>query len=94
MRFKKKIAMAMAVAAICSSIAVPVKAQAACTHDYKQDKVTTNISTQQYGYSVGEDEYKNCVITTIEKIYLFICEGCGHSFTRTERTVTHSDCGL
>ena len=95
MKFKKKIAMAMAVAAICSSIAVPVKAEAAvCDHYYKQAGMTPNVYTQQHGYSVGEDEYKNCVITTVERTYTFTCIFCNDSFTKTEKIITHSDCGL
>ena len=84
----------MAVAAICSSITVPIKAEAACDHFYKHAKTITNTYTQQHGYSVGEDEYKNCVITTIKNDYIFVCQDCGDTFTRTETTVTHSDCGL
>ena len=94
MNLKKKIAMAMAVAAVCSSIAVPVKAEAACEHHYFQEEPITNIYTQQHGYSVGDDEYKNCVITTIKTEYPFECYYCHDKFTKTEITVTHSDCGL
>lgn len=68
MKLKKKIAIAMAVATVCSSIMIPVKAEAACDHYYKHDKTITNTYTQQHGYSVGDNEYKNCVITTIKKI--------------------------
>ena len=86
--------MAMIVLAGYSSIVVPVKAEAGCTHLYVQAEVINNTYTQQHGYSVGDDEYRNCVITTIKEEYVFICRLCGDKFTRTETTVTHSDCGL
>ena len=86
--------MAMAVAAVCCSIGAPVKAEAACEHVYYHDDTITNSYTQQHGYSVGDDKYKNCTITTTTKEYIFKCYYCPSTFTETETTVTHSDCGL
>ncbi len=62
MNLKKKLAMAMAVVAVCCSIGAPAVANAgearACEHlDWIQvGSPSTSTYTMHHGYSVGDDE--------------------------------------
>ena len=104
MNLKKKIAMAMAMAAVCSSIVVPTVANAGeietrangCIHDWrKTDKEpTTSTYTMHHGYSVGDDEYKDCLITVTTTTTTYRCGVCGEEKQETTTTQTHSACGL
>ena len=99
MNLKKKLAMAMAVAAVCSSIAVPIVANAGeargCPHlDWKTKREQISSYTMHHGYSVGDDEYKDCVITTTKIRVTTYCESCGESSSEIIEEVTHSACGL
>ena len=102
MNLKKKIAMAMAVAAVCSSIAVPTVANAeekgtrevSCIHDWRVSGTSsTSTYTMHHGYSVGDDEYKDCLITVTEKKTPYECGICHLTKTETQTTQTHSACG-
>ena len=99
MNLKKKIAMAMAVAAVCSSIAVPAVANAGevrgCPHNWVRTKEapSTSTYTMHHGYSVGDDEYKDCLITVTETKTPYQCDICFVTKTVTETTQTHSACG-
>ena len=77
MKLKKKLATVVAMAAIFSSIAAPITAKAECNdHYWLHDDTIYNSYTQQHGYFVGEDETKNCVITTYITEYIFKCKYC------------------
>ena len=102
MNLKKKIAMAMAVAAVCCSIGTPAVANAGearlldpedCIHNWRIDK-DTEIYTMHHGYSVGDDEYKDCVITTTTVITMKFCPYCESEEVIEETTISHSACGL
>lgn len=98
MNLKKKLAMAMAVAAVCCSIGAPAVANAgearACRHDWRTD-VDTQIYTMHHGYSVGDDKYKDCVITTTKTTTTVQCGLCGAvDSVTTTTTDSHSSCGL
>ena len=95
MKLKKKLAAIIAMAAVCSSLTVPVTAKAAiCEHDWKQIDTNSYTYTEQHGYAIGEDVYRNCVITRYVTEYLFKCEECRQEFTLIEENVRHSNCGL
>ncbi len=102
MNLKKKIAMAMAVAAVCCSIGTPAVANAGeaklikpenCLHNW-ETKIDTQRYTMHHGYSVGDDEYKDCVITTTKVTTTRYCPHCNSTEVIVETTDSHSACGL
>ena len=99
MNLKKKLAMAMAVAAVCCSIGAPAVANAgearACEHlDWIQvGTPSTSTYTTHHAYSVGDDEYKDCLITETKTTTSYRCGGCNKTKTETTTTQTHSACG-
>ena len=102
MNLKKKIA--VSIVAVCSSIAVPVVANAGEArivdskegiHSWEIKKDTqTQIYTMHHGYSVGDDEYKDCVITTTTLTTTEGCPYCNSEEVTKEMTDSHSACGL
>ena len=98
MNLKKKLAMAMAVAAVCCSIGAPAVANAgearACEHPDWRTEVTRDFYTERHAYSVGDDKYQDCVISVTEITTRVYCGGCGYEKSvTTETTTSHSACG-
>ena len=91
--------MAMAVAAVCSSIAVPTVANAGeargCPHDWKTE-VTRDFYTERHPYLVGDNKYQDCVISVTKittKVYCGACNAVDSEKSTTEVTKVHSACG-
>ena len=94
MKLKKKIAMAIAMATICSSIAVPVKAEASCDHLWIHVETTIkDVETHRHGHLVGDlldNNYVDCIVTIKEISYYFECSYCPQIRVDTERIDIHS----
>ena len=109
MKLAKKFAAAVAMAAVCCAMIVPVTASAAdarvvlCPpHSYSviNDRSGVNTTTHQYWMgtvtATGEKIYGTCTVTTVVSLYDLHCTRCGQILfdQGSGTTVTHSDCGL
>ena len=105
MKILKKLAAAVAMAAVCCTMMAPVTASAAkfCPpHAYSviNDRSGVNTATHQYWMGTvtetGAQLYGTCTVTTVVSLYDLHCTRCGQILfdQGSGTTVTHSDCGL
>ena len=98
MNLKKKLAMAMAVVAVCCSIGAPTVANAgearACNHNWILENTSSRVvQTYRHGHLVGDsldNNYVDCTVTIKEIYYDYRCSNCKVRNSETERIDVHS----